>query len=506
MAGLGVHGVLLVNLLRVDWALNPQYSYGWWVPVITLGLLARRWSSAPPPGRPVPPPLLGGAVGMLLLLLLPLRLIEEANPEWRLTLWAHALLVVGLGAALALHLGGWPWLRHFGFPLAFPLLGVPWPIFFEKVMIQGLMRWVAGATMEILGLISIPAVQRGNLIEISSGLVGVDEACSGVRSLQSALMVSLFLGEFYGFAMRRRGLLLAASLFLVFVLNVARTSFLVWVVARKGLSHFDHYHDIAGEVVMGVVLVSLWSLAVMMRPVSCPMRPSISHGPVSLSPRLLPFALAGLVWTGAAELATEAWYRLHERESEPAPRWTVEWARAQVPIQSVPIGERALAMLRCSESSGAAWDDARGNRWKMIFLRWEPGRNSSQLAKSHRPDICLPGTGATLAGDLGIRPILVNGLTLPFHQYLFHSGRDAWHVFYCLWPDRYPKASPARLEDGTQLSRLQAVWAGHRHSGQQVLEIAVKGPETAAEAVREVREQLERILRFQSQGWRRSGF
>ena len=39
------------------------------------------------------------------------------------------------------------------------------------------------------------AIQRGNLIELSTGVLGVDEACSGIRSFQSTLMAALFLDE-----------------------------------------------------------------------------------------------------------------------------------------------------------------------------------------------------------------------------------------------------------------------------------------------------------------------
>src|SRR5580658_5353140 len=34
---------ILLNQLRVEWTVNPQYSYGWIVPLLCLGLLARRW-------------------------------------------------------------------------------------------------------------------------------------------------------------------------------------------------------------------------------------------------------------------------------------------------------------------------------------------------------------------------------------------------------------------------------------------------------------------------------
>ena len=56
--------------------------------------------------------------------------------------------------------------------------------------------------VEVLGWTGIPAIQHGNLIEVGTGTVGVSEACSGIRSFQTSLMISLFFGEFYRMAGR----------------------------------------------------------------------------------------------------------------------------------------------------------------------------------------------------------------------------------------------------------------------------------------------------------------
>ena len=45
-------GLLLVwaglwNQLRVDWTINDQYQYGWFVPPLALALLALRWHGPP---------------------------------------------------------------------------------------------------------------------------------------------------------------------------------------------------------------------------------------------------------------------------------------------------------------------------------------------------------------------------------------------------------------------------------------------------------------------------
>ena len=99
--------------------------------------------------------------------------------------------------------------------LLFMLIALPWPVQLEQAIIQGLMRLVAGLTVGVVTLMGIPAIQHGNLIEVGAGLVGIDEACSGVRSLQSSLMLSLFLGEVNRWSwMRRVGLLTASMAFL----------------------------------------------------------------------------------------------------------------------------------------------------------------------------------------------------------------------------------------------------------------------------------------------------
>ena len=65
--------------------------------------------------------------------------------------------------------------------------------------------------VDLLGWVDVPALVHGNVIEVSTGMVGIDEACSGIRSFQSSLMISLFLGEFYRLSTRSRWLLVPAG-------------------------------------------------------------------------------------------------------------------------------------------------------------------------------------------------------------------------------------------------------------------------------------------------------
>jgi exosortase len=184
-----------------EWHLNPQYSYGYVVPFLGLALFWRRWPERPPITQSKSAWALVAA-SLILVLLPPIRVCLQANPEWRLLYWLHGAATVALSLCLLYFIGGRSWILFFAPPIAFMFIAIPWPVGLEQSIIQGLMRTTAALTVECAGWFGIPCVQHGNLIQTTVGLVGIDEACSGVRSLQSALMLSLFLGEMHRFTIR----------------------------------------------------------------------------------------------------------------------------------------------------------------------------------------------------------------------------------------------------------------------------------------------------------------
>jgi len=93
-------------------------------------------------------------------LLLPIRVIHEINPDWPLCSWLLTLIVVALSLHAIFLAGGWPWVRHFAFPVCLILVAVQWPWRIEHALTQGLMRVVANLTVELLGWFDIPAFQH----------------------------------------------------------------------------------------------------------------------------------------------------------------------------------------------------------------------------------------------------------------------------------------------------------------------------------------------------------
>ena len=192
--------------------------------------------------------------------------------------------------------------------------------------------------------------------------------------------------------------------------------------------------------------------------------------------------VAALSWFFVVSIATEAWYRLHESNLVENPRWTVAWPTHYPQFEKKQIPEKSLAILRCSESSTANWRDEEGNQWSVFLLRWDPGRNSAQLAKGHTPDVCFPAAGARLAEDFGFMDLDVKGMKMTFRHLSFESGSKLLHVFYCLWSDSHSPNEETSAKIGTKASRIHAVFAGERNLGQQALEVVLVGPDSSAAA------------------------
>ena len=89
-------------------------------------------------------------------------------------------------------------MRYFAFPVCFLFLSVPWLFDIEYPLVQGLMRWntvlVAGSLQHI-GIYAVPA---GNIIQMQNSQLGVEEACSGILSLQASLVIGCWKVIFTG--------------------------------------------------------------------------------------------------------------------------------------------------------------------------------------------------------------------------------------------------------------------------------------------------------------------
>jgi exosortase len=156
-------------------------------------------------------------------------------------------------------------LRHFRFPILFALIAVPIPGVVWSPVVFGLKGLVTFVNVELLNLLGIPALQQGSVIQLPNCRVGVDEACSGIRSLQSSLMMALFIGDQSLRQVGLRWLLVGGAVGWAVVGNIGRSLYLSLTAHRHGAEALDAVHDTAGWSVLVVTLVGLgvmaWALA-----------------------------------------------------------------------------------------------------------------------------------------------------------------------------------------------------------------------------------------------------
>jgi exosortase len=573
---------VLIDHLRIEWSVNPQYAYGWAVPFLCAYLLWNRLQTAKCNVRSarhqqeetansgaiqahgnggdsgnscgsrghLPSSVLRllAIFALLAFFWLPARLIQEANPEWRLVSWSLALIVLGL-TLLMLHLRSAIYdtrfltratsplrppssfqlsafsFSAFVFPVCFFLVAVPWPTLIEGPLIRGLTSANAASAIELLGLIGVPAIQHGNVIEVAGGVVGIDEACSGIRSFQATLMISLFLGELYRLSVLRRAVLCLAGFALSFIFNVGRTGLLTWVAARDGVEAISRWHDPAGVTILVGCFLSLWAIGSALRAKAEARTPKAGRLPSSapsaaaaresaepdrgLTTAATPvkpdafrtshFALRAsappflLAWLLCVELGVEAWYRMHERGVPLAAQWTVAWPTENGAFEDVPFAERTRQFLRIDEGRNVTWREEDGARWQGIFLRWNPGRIAVHLAKGHTPETCLTAAGMVLSYISDLQAIEVAGLTMPFRHYQVETPQGRLHVYYCLWEDRAERQG-FEVTGQSYAGRLKPVLEGRRNTGQRSIELAVWGIENADEAEAALRAQLQELI------------
>lgn len=520
-ATLGLLWFILCRDLSLEWSSNEQYSYGWFVPFFALFLFWLRWEDfgkaedaqlkSEIGGRKASAFRFGLAACVLLVLLLPIRLFEVANPDWRPLSWMHALTVVAFSLLVIGYWRGWPAVKHFAFPVCFVLVAVPWLTPIEAPIVQGLMRLVASVATEMLTLFGIPAQLEGSLIRVNNGVVGVSEACSGVRSLQTSLMIGLLFGELKRLTIARRFVLVAAALAIALIANFGRAFFLVWIAATQSMAAVERWHDLAGYAIVGAVLLGTVTIASALASKVESEKPNEERDSTAAARRALLcghfpptlFQVFTLAFLLLSEASVSAWYRWHESNLVPARPWTVQWPQNAPGFRELPLDEHTREMLRYDQGHEATWiipslvrpaptepssaslADRPGRAYLFSF-RWEPGTATVLRARAHRPDICLPAVGWKQVGQGTMsRYFISDDLALPFQHLSFvHEEPDRpslyAETFFCLREDRVrPGAHEAKGSDTIPFShwsipeRWSAVRHGLRNPGQQVVEVVV---------------------------------
>lgn len=369
-----------------EWQNTDAYSYGFFVPMLTGYFFWRRW----PELRPlrIPDPEASRAWGLLFLAVVlvgPIELLRQTPLYWRPILWAMGMLAV-LATLSAAFLTGGRWaVRGLLFPACFPLIGIPWPGQVEigtTVLLQG---WVAVATGDILNWLGVAAVVEGKTIRVANCVLGVEEACSGLQSLQSSIMVALAGGEVFRRGVRTRFALLAWGVGVALAGNLVRAVILGLIGARSGPERVEHWHNLLGLGILLAVVLVVWWAASRGSEVGWAEQHHVKKFVYPAQGRKA--GLAALVWLLVAGGLVHAWYARPQTAGQESLLVLGSGAmREEVPPE-------VAGVLRPTEGTYV-----RGQRGTVGYhFWWGPSRgNANQLY--HRPDACMPGAGWRQSG------------------------------------------------------------------------------------------------------------
>jgi exosortase len=257
--------------LATRWANDPDYSHGFLVPVFALYLL---W------------------VRRDLLILrtsgghwwgLAFIVFAEAM-RWSSMYFFYPLLdapsLLPCLAGVTLLTGGWAALRWAWPAIAYLAFMMPLPAFIAGMLGHPLQRIATISSTYLLQLLGVPAISRGNVIWLTTGKIGVVEACNGLR------MLVLFLAITAGASLlikRPLGVKIFVALSAVcigVITNIIRitvTALLYEYVGRELAEKV--FHDLAGLLMMPVATLLLWFELYMLSKI---LVPPVKTGPVLL--------------------------------------------------------------------------------------------------------------------------------------------------------------------------------------------------------------------------------
>lgn len=149
----------------------------------------------------------------------------------------------------------------FVFPLLVWLVSAPMVSAVEFQLNLALLRRVVSVVAFVFDTLGMPLEQQGNVLVLPTGRVGVEDACSGIRSLTGCLFAGSFLAAVFVEKAWKKIVLVGTALLLAFVTNLARSLFLtVWAYNYGPAAIEGKVHDIAGYAVLGLTVVGLLCL------------------------------------------------------------------------------------------------------------------------------------------------------------------------------------------------------------------------------------------------------
>ena len=385
---------VLAGLFDV-WNLQPEYSHGVLIPIISVFLIWRErdaltrtafqgsWLGMAP--------LLGGVA---------MWCIAQLSTIYVIGQYAFVLVLYGL----VLSLVGPRVFARLKMPLLILLFAIPLPAFFANSLSLRLQLLSSAIGVDVIRLFGISVFLDGNIIDLGPLKLQVVEACSGLRYLFPLMTLAFILAYLFRAATWKRVVLFLASIPVAILLNSLRIGLIGVTVEYWGARMAEGMlHDFEGWVVFMISLGLLLLLAAVLVRIGSPrarLRSSLAldFGPAppprsAAENHFRPLPTAFLAATALTTVAAILAFTLPERvEVKPGrssfaefPLQFAGWSGRREPLQPEYQEQLKLDDYLLASFEGAARLPV--NAW---IAYYDSQRNGQA---THSPRSCLPGGG-----------------------------------------------------------------------------------------------------------------
>ncbi|HEX5133263.1 MAG TPA: exosortase/archaeosortase family protein [Candidatus Krumholzibacteria bacterium] len=244
------YGAVLLSLAH-QWADDPNYSHGFFVPLMAAWLAWRRRDAfIAAPRRP-------SAAGLAVIVagaLLYLAGVLAAE------LFTTRLSLVVVVAGLVLALEGGARLRVLAFPVGFLLLMIPLPYVLYYRLTFPLQIESSRLAAGFLTATGLPVLRDGNVLHLEGYSLEVVTACSGLRSIMTLGTIGVFMMDFIRMPPAGAVLYVALMVPVAVTANVARLVTTAGIASIAGPERAESFlHELSGLVlfVAGTVAMVL---------------------------------------------------------------------------------------------------------------------------------------------------------------------------------------------------------------------------------------------------------
>lgn len=419
--------------LGIDLWNDENYSHGLLVPFVIAFIL---WREKERVAKLVFAP--AKAIGVVAIVAAILMLLAGTVGA---ELFTQRVALIGALIGITLYLAGWRWLIVLATPLVLLLLSIPIPqILFNRISFP-LQLWASQIAVWVIRLLEVPTLRKGNIIDIlprgatQTISLEVVEACSGIRSLMTLVVLGLVLGYFTrtdengdlrfgmfsGRDVLRTFILMISAVPIAMVTNAGRVAatgvgaYYYGISATEGLAH-----DISGMLVFVVALALLLGLNLILKRILSrrPSKPSefstVAAKPV---PSIVPIVV--LILVGAAAVN---WFALRPELSpdrqllKGIPAKLGDWSQHG---DEIPFDEGVQAVVRTTDHTMRQYSLPDG-RIGDIYVGYYATQRTG--ATYHSPQNCLPGAGWVLGEPQYVEITRGDGTTFTANLYIIENG------------------------------------------------------------------------------------